>query len=203
MPTPQGGHNSVVFTCFAALVAVGLSPLQPKDPWAFGPNTVNWEQSPNCGRRPENVIVDTIVLHHTAGPTTASCVRTFLDTKSQVSSHYVVGKDGSIIQMVSTYARAWHAGKSTDAYGRDNVNHFSVGIEIVNIGDGVEPFTEPQLDALEHLVASIIRRFPIKQITSHEFIAEPQGRKDDPKGFPWERMKRFGLPLNFGLKPAK
>ncbi|MBX3111797.1 MAG: N-acetylmuramoyl-L-alanine amidase [Fimbriimonadaceae bacterium] len=195
----------------AAVVAVALAacPLagasvgqaQWKDP---GFNQVVWVDSPNQNKRPAGTVIDTIVLHHTSGPSLWSTVSWFKTDKSQVSAHFCVGRDGSIVQFLSTWDRAWHAGVSTDAFGRKGVNDFSVGIEIVNKGDGTEPYPEAQLRALDNLVAVLLRRFPqIKQITSHEFIAEPQGRKNDPINFPWERMRHFGLPLYYGLKPKK
>jgi N-acetyl-anhydromuramyl-L-alanine amidase AmpD len=120
--------------------------------------------------------------------------------ESKVSAHFTIGRDGSIVQHVSTYRRAWHGGRSIDAFGRPNVNDFSVGIEIDNIGDGSEPYPEEQVQAVEHVVSVLMRRHSIRQITSHEYIAEPQGRKNDPIDFPWSRMKRFHVPLYYGLK---
>lgn len=169
---------------------------------APGPNRVVWDQSPNFGTRPEGTVIDTIVLHHTAGDNLKGTVNWFRNPESQVSAHFTVGRDGSIVQHLSTYLRAWHAGKSIDALGRENVNDFSVGIEIDNEGDGKHPYPEAQLQAVEHLVSVLMRRFSIRQITSHEFIAEPQGRKVDPIDFPWDRMERFQVPLFYGKKPA-
>lgn len=167
---------------------------------APGANKVVWFQSPNFGDRPEGSVVDTIVLHHTAGGSLTGTVKWFWMPESQVSAHFTVGRDGSIVQHLSTYKRAWHAGVSVDAFGRKGVNDFSVGIEIDNEGDGEHPYSEVQLLAVEHLVSVLMRRFSIRQITSHEFIAEPQGRKNDPIKFPWERMERFHVPLFYGLK---
>lgn len=169
-----------------------------------GFNKITWVETPNQNKRPVGAVVDTIVLHHTAQDSLRTTAEFFAKESSKVSAHFCIGKDGSIVQFLSTFDRAWHAGVSTDAYGRKGVNDFSIGIEIDNIGDGKEPFTEPQLRALDNLIAFLLFRFPtIKQITSHEFVAEPQGRKNDPKNFPWERLKHFGLPLNYGLKVKK
>jgi N-acetylmuramoyl-L-alanine amidase/AmpD protein len=96
---------------------------------------------------------------------------------------------------VSTFARAWHAGASIDKYGRRDLNDFTVGIEIVNLGDGKDPWTKEQVEAVHHLCRVMVRRFPIKQITSHEYIAIPKGRKNDPKGFPWDTLKDLGVEL--------
>lgn len=161
-----------------------------------------WEQSPNFNERPSEVEVDTIVLHHTAGSTLSSVVSWFANPSSQVSAHFTVGKDGSIVQHVSTFKRAWHAGVSTDHLGRRGVNDFSIGIEMVNSGDGSEPWTEEQVQVVYFLCAHLKKRFPtIKYITSHEYVAEPQGRKVDPLGFPWQRMAPLGLEMRFGRKP--
>lgn len=163
-----------------------------------GPNKVVWVTSPHFNARPADAEIDTIVLHHTAGDSLAGTVKWFEMEKSQVSAHFTVGKDGSIVQMVSTFDRAWHAGASEDIRGRTNVNNFSIGIEIVNIGDGTHPYPQAQVDAVHHLCAFLIRhRFPgIKQITSHEFIAKPFGRKNDPINYPWDSLKDLGVPLN-------
>lgn len=157
-----------------------------------------WIQSPNFGPRPEGAVVDTIVVHSTVIPTLEATTGAFQRESSQVSSHFTIGRDGSIVQNVSTFDRAWHAGVSKDASGRTNLNHYSIGIELVNLNDGKDPYPDAQLMALCGIIAEMRRRFPIKQIVSHEFIAQPPGRKNDPKNFPWERLKYFGLPIYQG-----
>jgi len=173
----------------------------------YGRNNMAFVGSPHQNQRPKDAPIDTIVLHHTAGDSLDGTVRWFQMEKSQVSAHYTIGKDGKVVQHVSNYYRAWHAGKSVDHFGRDNVNNFSIGIEMVNVGNGKDPWTTEQVDAVERLLRSLLRyRFAgkIKQITSHEYIAEPFGRKNDPLGFPWERLeplsKEFNVPLIYDLK---
>jgi N-acetylmuramoyl-L-alanine amidase/AmpD protein len=146
-------------------------------------------------------VIDTIVVHHTAGPNLVGTVRWFENPESQVSAHFTVGKDGSIVQHVSTFDRAWHAGASRDHLGRENLNHFSIGIEMVNVGDGKDPWPKEQVEVVGFLIAAMKRRFPdIKYVTSHEFIALPWGRKIDPKGFPWESLRPLGLELVYELE---
>lgn len=181
---------------FLAWQAAGLLLIGPdkmpevwKDP---GKNKLVWIQGLHCDTRPENVVIDTIVLHATVSPTLQSTTNWFMNPESKVSAHYTLGKDGSIVQHVSTFNRAWHAGVSKDIEGREGVNAFSIGIEIVNLNDGKDPFTEDQYDVLENMISMLIRRFPtIKYITSHSFIAQPKGRKSDPVGFDWKRLTRF------------
>lgn len=162
--------------------------------------------SPNFERRSQgpDTVVDTIVIHATVIPTTELTALAFFRKSSEVSSHYVIGKDGSIVQTVSTYSRAWHAGKSRDWRGREAVNDFSIGIELVNLNDGKDPFPDAQIQALHSLIEVLERVHPIRYLTSHEYIAVPPGRKTDPKGFPWDRLLDLGLRMDFqGYAPMK
>ncbi len=160
-----------------------------------------WEQSPNFGPRPKDAAIDTVVLHHTASPTLGGVVRWFANPESRVSAHFTVGKDGSIVQHVSTFSRAWHAGVSRDHLGRENLNNFSIGIEMVNIGDGKDPWTKEQVEVVGFLIRAMKRRFPeIRVVTSHEFVAVPKGRKPDPKSFPWKALEHLGLELVYDMR---
>jgi len=67
--------------------------------------------------------------------------------------------------------------------GRVGVNDFSIGIELVNLNDGVDPFPEAQIQAMRDLVKAIISRHPIQNIVTHYQCADPPGRKSDPAGF--------------------
>lgn len=67
--------------------------------------------------------------------------------------------------------------------GRTNVNDFSIGVELVNLNDGMDPFPERQIEALRDLLRTILANHPIKHIVPHYECAEPSGRKSDPLGF--------------------
>ncbi len=163
-----------------------------------------WIQSPNFGHRPKDTVVDTVVIHSTVINTLEATTRAFQRTaENPVSSHFTIGRDGSIVQNVSTFERAWHAGVSVDAAGHKGTNDYSVGIELVNLNDGKDPYPEAQLMALCGIIAEMKRRFPIKQLVSHEFIAVPHGRKNDPKNFPWSRLTYLGLPMFYGENPKR
>lgn len=157
-----------------------------------------WIQSPNYNARPVGTVVDTVVVHSTVIPTLERTTAAFQRTSSAVSAHFTIDKDGSIVQNVSTFDRAWHAGVSRDAEGRTNLNNTSIGIELVNLNDGVDPYPEAQLMALCGIIAQMKRRFYLKQIVSHEYIAQPPGRKSDPRNFPWKRLEYLGLPIFTG-----
>lgn len=160
-----------------------------------GRNKIVWVQSPNCDARPTDAVVDTIVLHHTAGESLRSTVEWFSSSESRVSAHFTVGRDGSIVQHVSTYQRAWHAGESEDIFGREWINQYSVGIEIEHPGAPDVAYTVEQTNAVEHLVSVMLRRFPIRLITSHAAVARPIGRKNDPINYPWKTLERFKVKI--------
>lgn len=189
--TDMVGLALLAASASVSIVIKGTDPLPT--PWRDpAKNELVWIQGLHCDIRPVDVEVDTIVLHATAGDTLEGCVKWFLNPESKVSAHYNVGRKGGIVQMVSSFNRAWHAGVSKVADGRERVNNFSIGIEIVNLNDGKDPYSEEQYQAVDNLIGMLIRRFPtIKQIVSHEYIAVPKGRKSDPKGYDWSRVKHW------------
>jgi N-acetylmuramoyl-L-alanine amidase len=150
--------------------------------------------SPNFNDRPAGKTINTIVLHHTGdGGTAQDTGRYFQDRSSQVSSHYIIGKDGTIVQPVQADTRAWLAGASTYK-GESDVNDFSLGIEITNKGDDRDPYTDAQYESLSSLVAWMMQTYniPMERITGHKNVAVPRGRKDDPSAnFDVERLKRM------------
>jgi N-acetylmuramoyl-L-alanine amidase/AmpD protein len=150
--------------------------------------------SPNYDRRPWPTRVDCVVVHATAGDSLAEAVAILTDPSApaRVSAHFVVGRDGTVVQLVPIEERAWHAGVSS-IDGRPDVNRYSVGIEVVNRNDGRDPFTPAQYRA----VAGIVRRLrtcydlPDERIVSHAGVALPRGRKSDPLGFDFARLRRL------------
>lgn len=186
-----------------ALQGFLVGPTTLPSPWVDpGPWKLAWIQSPNCDRRPDLALVDTIVVHATVNSTLESTTRWFYTTDSKVSAHFTIGKDGSVVQHVSTFDRAWHAGVSEDAQGRTGLNAYSIGIELVNLNDGRDPYPQVQLDVLKAVIRVMARRFPIRTIVSHEFIARPFGRKSDPRNFPWGQLGELGLQLGYTPEAA-
>lgn len=136
--------------------------------------------SPNFGPR-SGAPVSAIVMHHTAMLSTAEqTARFFQNPSAKVSSHYVVDRSGAVIRSVGDSKRAWHAGNSI-FHGVSDVNDYSIGIEICNVGDGVEPYPAAQMEAVVRLVASLSETFqiPMSRLTRHRDIAVPAGRKTD------------------------
>lgn len=92
-----------------------------------------FEASNNKGGKFAPGLPDTLVVHYTAGLTLQGAVRTLCDPASKASAHFVVDRDGSIVQLVGIDTIAWHAGVSRHL-SRSGLNKYSVGIEIVNAG---------------------------------------------------------------------
>jgi len=102
----------------------------------------------------------------------------------KVSSHFLIRRDGLLIQFVSCLNRAWHAGVS-NWQGRERCNDFSVGIELE--GSDFEAFEDAQYDTLNALIASLKQTYPIAAIVGHSDVAP--GRKTDPGPcFDWNKL---------------
>lgn len=132
--------------------------------------------------------IDTIVIHSTYNATGGDpfSVSKIIDIYKSygVSPHYLVARDGTVYRMVDEKNIAYHAGDSKMPDGRNNVNAFSIGIEVIGKDDGSP--SDAQYDALKKLIADIKMRHDIKYILGHSDIAP--GRKSDPWGFNWKKI---------------
>lgn len=155
----------------------------------------------NFNDRPNGYEIDCIVLHYTDVATVQEALDILTDPKRKVSSHYVIDEDGTIYRLVADENRAWHAGPSS-WLGRDNVNHFSIGIELQNGGyyagyalTGKWPeFAKPQIESLKQLLRCLIDRFSIdpNRVVGHEDVA-PDRKIDPGPAFPWHELKELGV----------
>ena len=159
------------------------------DGWLKG---TRWVRSPNQGKRPAGSAVSLIVLHSISLPPddfSGNWVERFflnrLDPQAhpyfstiaglQVSAHFLIRRDGRVIQFVGCDRRAWHAGQSA-WQGRENCNDYSVGIELE--GSDSQPFTAAQYAELWPLIKKLRARYPIAALAGHCHVAP--GRKTDP-----------------------
>lgn len=175
--------GGLVWRVAQAQVPVGPPPM---------PLAYEFIASPNFGERPVNSPINTIVIHATVEPTTEGTIGIFLNKERQVSAHFVVGRDGRVVQMVPIEKRAWHAGVS-EWDGMKDINNVSVGIEMVNLNDGKDPYPDAQYAAVAGIIRFVRSRYlvPDNHIVSHAQIALPAGRKSDPVGFDFDRIKRL------------
>ena len=102
----------------------------------------------------------------------------------RVSSHFLVRRDGEVVQFVPVERRAWHAGASSWR-GRGRCNDFSIGIELEGTED--DAFTDRQYQALAALIRQLQKKHPIRDVAAHSDVAP--GRKTDPGArFDWARL---------------
>ena len=151
-----------------------------------------WVRSPNQGPRPAGRPVSLVVVHNISLPPGAYggpwIERFFLNRLDpaahpyfatiagmRVSAHFLVRRDGEVVQFVGCDHRAWHAGQSA-WQGSGNCNDYSVGIELE--GSDETPYDAAQYAALWRLLDALRRRYPVAAVVGHSHVAP--GRKTDP-----------------------
>jgi len=147
--------------------------------------------SPNFGERRGRGQVELVVLHYTAMPSCAEALERLCDPGAEVSAHYLIDADGTVLSLVPETARAWHAGAG-EWRGVGDVNSRSIGIELANTGR--EPFAEAQMVALERLLAEILRHhaLPPQAVIGHSDMA-PERKGDPGARFDWRRLALQGM----------
>ena len=160
--------------------------------------------SPNFDARPDDAQISLIVIHNISLPPNefggewiTDLFLNRLDSQAhpyfetihtfEVSSHFLIRRDGKLIQYVSCNDRAWHAGAS-QWRGISRCNDFSIGIELEG-ADGI-PFTHAQYEQLVRLTHALRQKYAhINSIAGHSEIA-PTRKTDPGSGFEWARFER-------------
>ncbi|MES2776330.1 MAG: N-acetylmuramoyl-L-alanine amidase [Bacteroidota bacterium] len=145
-----------------------------------------WVGTTNFNMRKPNFVI----IHHTAQNSCDQTLKTFTLVRTQVSSHYVICRDGVVHHMLNDYLRAWHGGAGKWGNNTD-INSSSIGIEIDN--NGFEPFSEQQINSLLSLLGRLKKDYsiPVANYIGHADIAP--GRKNDPsRFFPWQKLSQQG-----------
>lgn len=162
-------------------------------------------ESPHFNRRPLNE-VSLLVIHNISLPAgcfgkpyidqlfngclDVSADPSFIDLKGlEVSAHFLIRRDGELVQYVSCDDRAWHAGLSSYE-SREGCNDFAIGIELE--GTDTLAYTERQYRELKMLTLALFDAYPMlntDRVVGHCDIAP--GRKTDPgESFDWQRFKK-------------
>lgn len=156
---------------------------------------IRYVASPNYDERPADCEVDVIIIHAISLPpgcfggseieqlfcnSLDATLHPYLEEicNLQVSAHFLIRRDGEIVQFVPLNKRAWHAGES-NCLGRSQVNDFSVGIELEGCDD--QKFEQAQYETLIPLTHSLFKTFPnlsTDRLFGHSEISP--GRKTDP-----------------------
>lgn len=158
--------------------------------------------SPNHDERPEGECINLIVIHAISLPPGefggAGIEQLFTNQLNpaahpyyaeihtlRVSAHFLIRRNGELIQFVPCDKRAWHAGISS-WQGRDRCNDFSIGIELEGCDE--QAFTEAQYAALHLLITELRKYYPIASIVGHSDIA-PQRKTDPGPYFDWSKVQ--------------
>lgn len=170
-------------------------------------STARFIASPNCDARPADVAITLAVVHGISlppgkfgGPGIVELFTNRLDPAAdpsypsivnlRVSAHFVIRRDGELLQFVPCTMRAWHAGVSS-WQGRERCNDFSVGIELE--GTDAVRYRAAQYTMLARLLKALYRRYAMRHVVGHSDIAP--GRKTDPGPvFDWDRLARLVAP---------
>jgi len=141
---------------------------------------VEFRESPNVGKE---ITPTFIVIHYTGDNSMEGAVSWLCARKSEVSAHLVIGKAGSIIQLVPFNRVAWHA---RGRYNGLTVNSHSVGIENVGIGD---EWPDEQVEANRAVIEALFRAYPMNDVIGHVDIPDRTPGKVDPgPNFPWDEV---------------
>ncbi|WP_025652402.1 MULTISPECIES: 1,6-anhydro-N-acetylmuramyl-L-alanine amidase AmpD [unclassified Psychrobacter] len=173
-------------------------------------SSATWLMSPNYNKRPDNLTIDTIIIHNISLPPNEfgaygtdgmHYVKALFTNQlnweahpyfqtiqgAEVSAHLFIERDGAITQFVNFAERAWHAGRSS-YLGRPECNDYSIGIELE--GSDFVSFTSVQYDTLAAVIAALYDAYPKtrRHLTGHSDIAP--GRKTDPGDyFDWAKLR--------------
>ncbi|KRH78124.1 1,6-anhydro-N-acetylmuramyl-L-alanine amidase AmpD [Ferrovum sp. JA12] len=169
--------------------------------WVWGAQRMH---SPNFNARPQDCDVSLLIIHAISLPPGEfggeAITQLFLNQLDyslhpyyqslkglEVSAHFLIRRNGTLIQYVSSKDRAWHAGESLWR-NRTNCNDYSIGIELEGAID--TSFAEEQYTTLIELIELLKKHYPIKDIVGHEHVAP--GRKEDPGPFfDWQRVNKL------------
>jgi N-acetylmuramoyl-L-alanine amidase len=138
-----------------------------------------------------------IIFHYTGMKSESGAINKLTNIQSEVSSHFLIKKNGEIIKLVPDLYIAWHAGKSSWKNYK-SLNKNSIGIEITNPGHefGYKKFSKKQISSLLKLSKFLIKKYNIslKNILGHSDIA-PQRKKDPGEKFPWKYLSQNKIGL--------
>ena len=97
--------------------------------------------------------INFVIIHYTGMKNEKAAIKKLCDSKSKVSSHYYVKKNGNVLNLVPDLYEAWHAGKSMWKNFK-SLNKNSIGIEIMNPGHdyGYKSFSPKQITSLKKLL---------------------------------------------------
>lgn len=140
-----------------------------------------------------------IVIHASGGTNSLAWLQGHgQDFRRPVSADQLIARDGTIYVLVPSDHYAYHSGiaRWNGLQGNDGtLNRLFIGIEVENLEDGFQSFTDAQYVSLAASIANKMLAFPIsmRNICTHYECALPHGRKVDPVIFDMPRLTRLLL----------
>ncbi len=154
----------------------------------------NYSPNFDSNKRKSNQI-KFLIFHYTGMKKEIDAINRLTKIQSEVSSHYLIKKNGTIMVMVPDLYVAWHAGKSSWKSFK-SLNKNSIGIEISNPGHEHTyiNFSKKQIQSILYLSKSLIKKYNIKSsnVLGHSDIA-PFRKKDPGEKFPWKHLSKLGV----------
>jgi len=136
-----------------------------------------------------------LIFHYTGMRKESDAIKRLTEIQSEVSSHYLIKKNGVIMAMVPDLYIAWHAGKSSWKIFK-SLNKNSIGVEISNPGHEHKyvNFSKKQIQSVLYLSKLLIKKYKIKStnVLGHSDIA-PFRKKDPGEKFPWKYLAKLGV----------
>ena len=146
-----------------------------------------------------------IIIHYTGMKNESDAIERLQNPKSKVSSHYLIKKNGEILNLIPDLYEAWHAGVSSWKNFR-SLNKNSIGVEISNPGHqhGYRSFSSKQILSLQRLLKYLIKKYKInnKFVLGHSDIS-PNRKKDPGEKFPWKKLAKKNLGFWYKLDQKK
>ena len=165
-----------------------------------------YNYSPNFDKKKrKSKEIKFLVFHYTGMKNEIEAIKKLTSTKSKVSSHYFVKRNGEILTLVPDLYVAWHAGVSNWKHYK-SINKYSIGIEISNPGHGnrYKNFSKKQIHSIIKLTKYLVKKYKIriKFILGHSDIA-PYRKKDPGEKFPWKYLSKNKIGLWHDLNQKK
>ena len=133
-----------------------------------------------------------LIFHYTGMKKENQAITRLTDSKSKVSSHYLIKNNGEILTLVPDLYVAWHAGVSSWKNYK-SINKYSIGVEISNPGHeySYKKFSKKQIKSILKLSIYLKKKYKIKSnfILGHSEIA-PDRKKDPGEKFPWKYLSK-------------
>jgi N-acetylmuramoyl-L-alanine amidase len=159
-----------------------------------------------------------LVIHYTAGATAQSSVNYWKQLANGICAHFVIDRDGGIIQCRPCNRTAGHAGASNWKDPKTGItyhglNSCSIGIELANAGDNAtlaakwmkaptvtlphknggaprqwEAYPEAQLAACTRLSQTLVKRYRLDDVVGHDDIS-PRRKSDPGPAFPMQDLR--------------